>query len=136
MSGWKKRGLLPVCAAGIVFAAALTALIALAGALALYRGWLPMERAGLCACAAVFAAVFVSVRLCVRIRGRQPLPTAGVTAGGYILAVAVVCAAVRGGGWEGWLTRTVVSALAGALCGAFMSIRPRRSSRRRTHGRN
>ena len=132
MSGWKKRGLVPGCLIGLGAAVLLTALIALAETPLFLRGLLPTDRVGLCAWAAAGLAAFVSVLVIARLRGRQAMPTAGIVAGGYILLAALLCA--LGGGrcaFGPWLLWTAVSAAAGALLGAVMSIRKRGSRRRR-----
>ena len=130
MSAWKKLGLLPAGGVGLGASVVLTALLCLAMTPLFTKELLPLSGTDAAAVAAAGLSVFLAVRTVAGRRGRQALATAGITAGGYIVLAALVCAlGGRGAAFGPWLWRLSAAVAAGGLLGAIMSLR-RSGSRR------
>ena len=132
MQKWKKTGLVPAGLITLGAAVLLTAVFALLWVPLILRGWLPDGDYSLYAAAAAGLGVFTAVTAAVRLRGRQPMQTAGIVCGGFLLLEALMCA--LGGescAFGGWLASTAAAAAAGAFAGAVMSLLKTGRGRRR-----
>ena len=132
MRKWKKIGLVPASAAALGSSVALTALLSLAAVPIIMRGWLPLSSCGMCAALAAGLGIFLSVTAVARLRGCQPMQTAGIVCAGFILLHALLCA--LGGkncSFGSWIASSTAAAASGAFAGAVMSIRKTGVKRRR-----
>ncbi len=124
MAKLRRTGLAAACLAGVLLALVFTAALCLPCAAIFGAGVLPLSIAPAAAQAAAGVAVMLSVFTVARVRRRQALPTAGLTAAGCLLvclpAGAALCAGEPAEAWSWPLAGCIIC---GGMIGALLSIR-------------
>lgn len=124
MSKMKKLNLPTAGGVGCCLAVLMTVLLCIPGAAVINKGILPLSASSVWACAAAGVSVFLVVLVLARLRKRQAMPLAGIIAGGFVLLAAILCAFGGASSAFGpWLWSLAITAAAGGLLGAVMSIR-------------
>lgn len=136
MRKMKKNSVLFLLLIGLSGSAVITAVLCLCISAAVYRGILPPEGTGLYAVIAAGAALFVEALLISRRRGKQPLLTGGMLAGGWIILCVLLSLCIGGGAVSGeWFFHLSLTSAAACLLGSVMSIAGRTGKRRRSMGK-